>query len=86
LLADSLTLDWHPIFYAAPEQAEKLSRVRGDWTANPTLDWHTIFNAAPLLRTRKDWTANPLAQPDNLGANPMLLKDDSIVLIEEEVN
>jgi hypothetical protein len=48
-----LTLDWHPIFNAAPEQAEKLPRVRKDWTANPTLDWHTIFNAAPLLRLEK---------------------------------
>jgi hypothetical protein len=86
LLADSLTLDWHPIFNAAPEQAEQLPRVRKDWTANLTLDWHTIFNSASLLRTREDWTANPLTQPDNQGANPMLSNDDSITLLEEEVN
>jgi hypothetical protein len=49
LLADSLTLDWHSIFNAAPKQAEQMPRVRKDWTANPTLDWHTIFNATPLL-------------------------------------
>jgi hypothetical protein len=60
--------------------------VRKDWTANPTLDWHTILNAAPLLRTRKDWTTNSLAKPDNQGANPILPNDNSIVLIEEEVN
>jgi hypothetical protein len=86
LLADSLTLDWHPIFNTAPEQAKKIPRVRKDWTANPTLDCRTIFNAAPLLRTRKDWTANPFARPDNQQENPMLPNQDSIVLIEEEVN
>ncbi len=35
LLADSSTLDWHPILNAAPVQAEKLLRIRKDWTANP---------------------------------------------------
>jgi len=35
LLTDSLTLDRHPIFTAAIEQAEKLLIIRKDWTANP---------------------------------------------------
>jgi hypothetical protein len=35
LLANSLALDWHPIFNAAPGRAEKLLRIRKDWTANP---------------------------------------------------
>jgi hypothetical protein len=30
-----LTNDWHPIFNAAPGQAEKLLRIKKDWTANP---------------------------------------------------
>jgi hypothetical protein len=73
-------------FQCCPEQAEKLPRVRKDWTANPAFNWHTIFNAALLLSTKKNWTANPLAQPDNQGVNPMLPNDNSIVLIKEEVN
>ena len=33
-LADSLTLDWHPIFNAATEQAENCLEIK-DWIANP---------------------------------------------------
>jgi len=34
-LADSLILDWHPIFNVVTEQAEKLIRSRKYWTDSP---------------------------------------------------
>ncbi len=34
-LGDSSVLDWHPIFNASSEPAEKLIRIKKDWTANP---------------------------------------------------
>ena len=34
-LTDSSTLEWHPIFTAVIERAEKLLRIRKGWTANP---------------------------------------------------
>jgi hypothetical protein len=30
-----LTLDWYPNFNAAPGQAEKMLKIRKDWTTNP---------------------------------------------------
>jgi hypothetical protein len=47
-LSDSLTLDWYPNFNAAPGQAEKLLRIRKDWTINPP-DWPDIQQANPML-------------------------------------
>jgi hypothetical protein len=48
LLADLLTLDWHPIFNAAPGPAEKLLRIRKDWITNPPA-WPENQGANPLL-------------------------------------
>jgi hypothetical protein len=43
-----LTLDWYPNFNAAPGQAEKLLRIRKDWTTNPP-DWQENQQAKPML-------------------------------------
>jgi hypothetical protein len=47
-LSDSLTLDWYPNFNAAPGQAEKLLRIRKDWTTNPP-DQPDNQHANPML-------------------------------------
>jgi hypothetical protein len=49
-----LTLDWYPIFNAAPGQAGKLLRIiRNDSTANPPA-WPDNQRANPMLPIEDD--------------------------------
>jgi hypothetical protein len=48
LLADSLPLDWHPIFNTAPGRPGKLLRIRKAWTAKPPT-WTDNQGANPML-------------------------------------
>jgi hypothetical protein len=72
-----MALDWHPIFNAAPGQAEKLLRIRKDWTAN-----------SPSQPDNQG--ANPMLPNDDCtyriqGANPMLPNDDCTYRIGGEL-
>jgi hypothetical protein len=43
-----LTLNWYPNLNAAPGQAEKLLRIRKDWTTNP-YDHQIISKQIPFF-------------------------------------